>query len=397
MKRKSSFYTALFILFTICSFSVVNVKNSSSIFTIELDYWPTTGWLTSTPEEENMNPDYLDAMLQYIIDEEYNVDSILLIRNGYNVFERYFNGWNDSAYHSIFSITKSVISCLYGIAIEEGLVQLNQTMTSFFPNKTLANLDSAKQNITIEHLLTMSSGINWLEAWNVIQFTSSDDPLQYVLDQEMDAFPGEKFNYNSGAVHILSAILQNVTGTTTKAYADVKLFTPLGITNYDWTIDPQGIYYGGHGLSLTSPDMAKFGFLYLNNGTWDSEQIISEEWVSESITKYNYSVSSEDYGYLWWLNPDYSYFSAEGFMGQRIFVFQKYNFIAIITSPQYSTVYLTPILVSDFLLPSLNEYPYTPLITTTNDTLLLIGVIPVLFLITIFIKYHSKRKKSTNE
>ncbi|MHA1186192.1 MAG: serine hydrolase domain-containing protein [Candidatus Heimdallarchaeota archaeon] len=393
MKRKISIITALGILLIICSFSFVNVSYSSGINANAPDYWPTTGWLTSTPEEENMNPIYLDNMLQYIIDEEYNVDSILLIRNGYLVFERYFNGWNDSAYHSIFSITKSVVSCLYGVAVEEGLVQLNQTLTSFFTNRTIANLDSAKQNITIEHLLTMSSGIDWLEVINMFQFAGSEDPIQYVLDRPMDAFPGEVFNYNSGAVHLLSAILQNVTGTTTKAYAEEKLFTPLGITNFNWDKDPQGIYFGGHGLSLTSPDMAKFGFLYLNNGTWDSSQIISEEWFSESISKYNYSILAEDYGYLWWLNPDYDNFCAQGFMGQRIFVFQKYNFIAVITSPEYSTVYLAPILVSDFLLPSINEYPYTPPTTPTVPITLLIGIIPVLCLVTIFTKYHTKREE----
>ncbi|MHA1185962.1 MAG: serine hydrolase domain-containing protein [Candidatus Heimdallarchaeota archaeon] len=392
MKRNASIITTLSMLLVICSFSFVNIKNSSSIIVNSPDYWPTTGWLTSAPEEENMNPLYLENMLQYIIDEEYNVDSILLIRNGYNVFERYFNGWNDSAFHSIFSITKSVMSCLYGIAIEEGLVHLNDTLTSFFTNRTIANLDSAKQNITIEHLLTMSSGIDWNELFSVIQFTNSEDPIQFVLDRTMDAFPGEEFNYNSGAVHLLSAILQNVTGTTTKAYADEKLFTPLGISNYNWDKDPQGIYYGGHGLSLTSPDMAKFGFLYLNNGTWDSDQIVPEEWISVSISKYNYSVLSEDYGYLWWLYPDYDNFCAQGFMGQRIFVFQKYNFIAVITSPEYSTVYLVPILISDFLLPSLNEYPYTPPTTPTAATSLLIGVIPVLCLITIFTKYYTRRK-----
>jgi CubicO group peptidase (beta-lactamase class C family) len=165
-------------------------------------------------------------MLQYIIDEGYNIDSILLIRNGYNVFEQYFNGWNSTTYHSIFSITKSVVSCLYGIAIKEGLVQINDTMVSFFPDKTIENLDNAKMNITIEHLLTMSSGISWLEPISMLQFSNSEDPLQFILDKEMDAFPGETFNYNSGAVHILTAILQNITGTTTQAYAEEKLFAP---------------------------------------------------------------------------------------------------------------------------------------------------------------------------
>ncbi|MHA1433914.1 MAG: serine hydrolase domain-containing protein, partial [Candidatus Heimdallarchaeota archaeon] len=211
------------------------------------------------------------------------------------------------------------------------------------------------------------------------------------LDRPMSAFPGEEFNYNSGAAHLLSAILQNVTGQSTKDFAVEKVFTPLGITNFDWSLDPQGIYYGGHGISFTPQDMAKFGFLYLNNGTWDSSQIITEEWVSISKTKYNYTVVRENYGYLWWLNPEFDNFCAQGFMGQRIFVFQKYNFIAVFTSSNYDNVYLIPILVSDFLLPSLNEYPKTP--PPTVVTSLLVGVIPVLCFVTIITKYNTKRKK----
>lgn len=386
MKRKFTIYSTISVIFIICLVSLAKVNLSASIMTKTPDYWPTTGWLTSTPEEEDMNPVYLSNMLQYIDDEGYVLDSILLIRNGYLVFEHYFNGWNDSAIHQLFSVTKSVISCLIGIALEDGLLELNETMVSFFPNKTIANLDSVKENITIEHLLTMSSGISWTEVFQTIQFTTSDDPLQYVLDREMDANPGEVFNYNSGATHILSAILQNVTGQTTKEYAIEKVFTPLGISNIDWTADPQGIYYGGHGLSLTPRDMAKFGFLYLNNGTWDSSQIVTNEWVSISKSRYNYTVSSEAYGYLWWLYPKYDNFCAQGFMGQRIFVFQKYNFIAVTTSFEYKNVNLIPILVSDFLLPSLNEYPYTPPTTPAVDASNLQTLIPPLLFVLILKK-----------
>ncbi|MHA1309180.1 MAG: serine hydrolase domain-containing protein, partial [Candidatus Heimdallarchaeota archaeon] len=215
MKRNVSILTTLSILVIICSVSFVNANYSSGINTNEPVYWPTTGWLTSTPEEENMTTAFLDDMLQYIDDEGYSLDSILLIRNGYLVFEEYYNGWNDSTYHDVYSITKSVISCLIGIAIEDGLLHLNQTLVSFFPDRVIENLDAAKQNITIEHLLSMSSGINWLEFFHTPQFAGSDNPVQYVLDRPMSAFPGEEFNYNSGAVHLLSAILQNVTGQST--------------------------------------------------------------------------------------------------------------------------------------------------------------------------------------
>ena len=266
------------------------------------------------------------------------------------VFEEYFNGWDETGIHQLFSVTKSVISCLIGIAVEEGLLEINQTVLSFFPDKVIDNLDADKQNITIEHLLTMSSGLSWIEAIHDGIGFSSDDPVQYILDRPMVAAPGEEFNYNSGNAHLLSAILQNVTGQSTLNYAQEKLFDYLGIDNLSWDIDAQGIYFGGHGLSLCSQDMAKFGFLYLNNGTWDGYQVIPEDWVEASITKYTYTVDSADYGYLFWLYPEFDHYAAQGFMGQRILIFPKYDFIAIVTSPSYSTVYLIPILVSDLSL-----------------------------------------------
>jgi len=380
----------LSVILILFAFNIVKINYTTSIQANEPDYWPINGWVTSTPEEENMNPVFLEDMLQYIEDEGYSIDSILLIRNGYLVFERYFNGWNETAYHNLFSVTKSVMSCLIGIAIEEELLQLNQTMISFFSDRVIDNLDYAKQNITIEHLLTMSSGLDWIEAIHSGIFTGSDDPLQYVLDRPMVAAPGEVFNYNTGVAHMLSAILQNVTSQTTLSYASEKIFDLLGIDNLDWTIDPQGVYFGGHGLSLAPRDMAKFGFLYLNNGTWNGSQIISEDWVRVSNSKYNYTVEGTDYGYLWWLYPKYESYSAEGFLGQIIHIIPKYDFIVVVTSSALTTRVLIPILLSDYLLPSINEYPYTPPTTHTDIASLLVSVIPTLLFV---IQIKNKRSK----
>jgi len=396
MKRIISIYTTLGIIFILASCNHIQMTESKNYQSIERDYWPTEGWLVSIPEEENMNSDYLEDMLQYIIDEEYSVDSILLIRNGYLVFERYFQEYDETVIHEVFSVTKSILSCLIGIAVKENLLELNQTLVSFFPDRVIDNLDSAKQNITIEHLLTMSSGLAWIEAIHDSIFFNSEDPVQYVLDRPMDAAPGEIFNYNTGAAHLLSAILQNVTEQTSLSYAQEKLFVPLGIENIDWDSDPQGIYFSGHGLSLRPRDMAKFGFLYLNNGTWNAEQIISENWVSTSRTKYNYTAEAFDYGYLWWLYPQYDSYSAEGFLGQIIHVFPEYDLIAIVTSSSFRTHTLVPTLISDYILPSLNEYPYTPTpttaITTENTSLAIISVAFTVALLWIKIFEKSRKK-----
>lgn len=392
MKRTISTYVTISIILILasCNFQMIESINYQSV---ERDYWPTNGWEVSTPEEENMNSQYLESMLQYIIDEEHSVDSILLIRNGYLVFERYFQEYNETAIHQVYSVTKSIMSCLIGIAVEENLLTVNQTLLSFFSDRVIENLDTAKENITVEHLLTMSSGLAWIEAIHDSIFFTSEDPVQYLLDRPMDTVPGEIFNYNTGAAHLLSAILQNVTELTTLSYAQEKLFDPLGIENVDWDIDPQGIYFGGHGLSLRPQDMAKFGFLYLNNGTWNAEQIISENWVSTSRTKYNYTAEAFDYGYLWWLYPQYDSYSAEGFLGQIIHVFPEYDLIAIVTSSSFRTHTLVPTLISDYILPSLNEYPYTPTpstaITTENTSLAIISVAFTVALL--WIKIFEKR------
>ncbi|MHA1556559.1 MAG: serine hydrolase domain-containing protein, partial [Candidatus Heimdallarchaeota archaeon] len=326
---------------------------------------------------------------------DYSIDSILLIRNGYLVFERYFQEFTETTIHQLFSVTKSIMSCLTGVAVEENLLTLDQTLVSFFPDRVIDYLDSAKENITVEHLLTMSSGLDWVEAIQDPLCFGSEDPIQYVLDRPMDATPGEIFNYNSGAAHLLSAILTNVTEQTTLDYAQEKLLDHLGIENINWAKDSQGIYFGGHGISLNSRDMAKFGFLYLNNGTWETEQIISENWIINSRNRYNYTVEGNDYGYLWWLYPQYDSYTAQGFLGQIIHVFPKYDLIVVVTSSAFDTHFLIPTLISDFILPSLNEYPYTttPTTTVTTDNTSL-AIIPVAFAVALFwIKIAERRRK----
>ncbi len=386
MKRFQAIILPFVIIVILTISNIISISNCNS-----LDNWPTDGWVVSTPEEQDMNPEYLEGMLQYIEDNGYSIDSIILIRNGYLVYEKYFNGWNSQAIHQTNSVTKSITSCLIGIAEEEGLLQLNQTVLSFFPGIVVKNLDNAKLNITIEHLLSMSSGLKWFEAIDAVICFPSESSLQYVLDKPMIAAPGEVFNYNSGNAHLLSAILQNVTGQTTLAYAQDKLFNFLGIENLSWDIDSQGIYYGGHSLCLSSQDMAKFGFLYLNNGTWDGHQIVPENWVSISTSQYNYTVDSREYGYLFWLNPELEHYAANGFLGQRILVFPKYQFVAVVTSPVYKTVYLIPILVSDYLIPSLNNCPYTPQPTSSTEQTQIYLLFPIIITFVLF--YFSQKKR----
>lgn len=349
----------LFLYLVIFSIFILPFAEFSN-YAFAQNYWPTDDWIIKVPKEVEMDEDILFAMDKHINKLQKNgdltLDSLLIIRNGYLVKENYYNGYNKTAMHLAYSLTKSVISALVGIAIEEEYLNLSQKMIDFFPDREIANMDSRKGNITIEHLLTMTSGLDWTDTLLVFWLVS-ENQVQYVLDRPMKHEPGAVFNYNTGSTHILSAILQNVTGKSTLQYAQEKLFGPLGIEDYEWADDNQGIYYGGHGLSLISRDMAKFGFLYLNNGTWEEEQLVTKEWVTNT-TQLEVVINNElDYGHLWWIWTNHSAYMAIGIFGQYIVVFQDYDLVIVMTANTLAFG-AELALIEDYILQSLSEYPY---------------------------------------
>jgi len=326
-----------------------------NVFTSAPDYWPTTGWLTSTPEEQGMNSSLLDEFVDAIEDYSLTLLSYLVIRNGYLILEGYPDpDYNQSTLKHVWSVTKSITSALVGMALGAGdLTSLDELVVDFFPDKTIANLDEDKQSITVEHLLTMSAGFEWSSATDPFDMMDSPDWIQYVLDKPMADVPGETFNYNSGASHLLSAIVNRTTGIPTQSYADTYLFQPLGISDYEWIIDPQGVASGHAGLNMTPRDMAKFGFLYLNNGTWDGEQIVPSTWVSAST---QVQAPEEDYGFQWWIDPERDAYYAFGRDGQYIWVQPKNDLIVVFTSSEGMYLSLIPM----FIIPALLNETTTP-------------------------------------
>ncbi len=316
------------------------------------DYWPTEGWQVSSPAARDMKKTRLDEMSAYIQKEGFAIDSVLIVRNGYMVFEQYFkpdrrqSTWprgraSAGSLHPIFSCTKSVLSALIGIAIDKGYIEsVDQKILDFFPNQTFANPDPRKENIKIKHLLTMTSGLDWQELDvsyddpnnNFAQLVNSTNWVQYVLDRPMVADPGERWNYNTGDFHLLSALLQNATGFPTGDFALNTLAIPMGVTDAFWPTDPQGINFGGSGLELTPRSMAKFGFLYLNNGTWDNQQLVPKDWVVSSTSSYSSVDATTDYCYGWWRKPDLNTYYASGYAGQLIFVVPQYDLVVVFTS-----------------------------------------------------------------
>lgn len=273
------------------------------------EYWPTEGWIESTPEEEGLNQAVLDQLEEYLetgnIDDQ--VDSILIVKNGYLAYESYPSGiYHENRTHHLFSVTKCFISALVGIAVEEGYIDsIHDTVVSYFPNYTIQNLDQRKLDMTIEHLLTMTSGMQWTDQVNYYQMAAQVNWAQYVLDRPMEAVPGTVWNYNSGGSHLLSALLESVTPNGAHAYAVEKLLDPLGIENFLWSRGSQNIPNGATLLYVTSRDLAKLGFLYLHDGEWNGTQIVPSEWVEVSTSRHATVEFDQGYGtgygYKWWL------------------------------------------------------------------------------------------------
>jgi CubicO group peptidase (beta-lactamase class C family) len=201
----------------------------------------------------------------------------------------------------------------------------------FFPEMEFDNMDSRKSSMTIEHLLTMTHGLDWEENNDYFPMTISDNWVQFVLDRPMIRDPGSVMEYCSGAPHVLSAIIERVSGNSTLEFAEEYLFEPLRVDDYNWETDPQGIYEGARGLSLTPHDMAKFGYLFLNNGTWDTEQIVSPDWISMSRDGQHYVNLIKRYGYGWWNYTGVGAYNAVGFTAQVISVVPEHDLVVVVT------------------------------------------------------------------
>ncbi|MBN1813270.1 MAG: serine hydrolase [Anaerolineae bacterium] len=298
------------------------------------DYWPTDGWRTSTPEEQDMDPALLAQMFGAIDDRSLDVHGVVIVRNGTIVAERYYAPFQQDTRHVLYSVTKSFTSALVGIAIGEGYIDgVDQPVLDFFPERTFANIDRRKEAMTLEHLLTMTAGLDWEEGMPAYTaMYQSGDWVGCVLDAPMVTEPGEQFVYCSGCSHVLSAIVQETTGMSTLEYALSRLFRPLGIATVSWESDDDGIRIGGWGLNLTPRDMAKFGYLYLNDGVWDGQQVVPAEWVRTSVEKHVETDDDLGYGYQWWTYPSLDAYAAIGRDAQLIFVIPDQDVVAVFTA-----------------------------------------------------------------
>ena len=310
-------------------------------------YWPTEGWRTSTPEEQGFDSGKLAEMLQALHTTVPGLHSLLIIRNGDVVLDAYFYPYDNGLPHKLASVTKSFMTTLIGIAADQGKLQLDQPMISFFPDRTIANLDARKERITVRHLAGMmngyQSGCLAGDEPTLNLMRSQPDWIQAALDREMVAEPGTVNCYDSPGMHLLSAILQKATGMTAVDFGRQYLFEPLGIHDVYWEPDPQGYSHGWGDLYLTPRDAAKIGYLWLNHGMWEGKQIVSAAWVEDAVTAHS-DGGSDDYGYGWWVSDEDYYAMGRG--GQNIKVHPAFNAIVVTTGSSFDYDRLTPMLAA---------------------------------------------------
>ena len=347
MKHKIGilFNLLLIFLFFGCDNSITS-DNERYIYTVPVQ--TDDGWSVSSLIEEGMDTDVIEEVTNQIMNGEFRgIHSLAIVKNGSLVHEAYFEGYQRNSLHTIYSVTKSISSALIGIAIDRSLIQsIDDTVLSFFPEYILQNTD--RQNITLKHILTLTSGFDWDEKSfpysdprnTETQMVATNDWMKFVLERPIRSQPGIEWVYNTGSVHLLSGIIKHATGQFVDSFAESSLFQPLGIQNYEWNKDPQGYPTTGatkQGLRLYLRDIAKFGYLFLNDGKWNGQQVVSQTWVEESTRKHIDFDDGNGFGYLWRTGVstitgyEIPFYYAVGYGGQTIHIVPEFNIVIVFT------------------------------------------------------------------
>ncbi|MEQ9401446.1 MAG: serine hydrolase [Longimicrobiales bacterium] len=344
------------------------------------------GWEPAHAQDVGMDPAPLVRLVDLVREGIYaNVHGILVVKDGKLVLEEYFNGvdfraavgdsivgpwvaFGASTPHNLASVTKSITATLVGAAIREGfLTTVDTAVYDFYPE--LADVrDARKDSITIRHLLTMTSGLEWDEATHGYGDPRNDinalfrqtDPIRYVLSKPTVAEPGTKWVYNGGGTNVLGDILRRASGMPLDHFADRVLFTPLGITDRTWVRLANDVIYTSGDLRLRPRDMARIGLLYLRDGAWSGRQIVDPTWIDASRA---WAADTRNptwgYGFQWWLHDfvvegeTYPSFGARGWGGQMITVFPDHDLVVVQTGGNYRTSDPADAVLSRFVLPAL--------------------------------------------
>ncbi len=303
------------------------------------DYWPTAGWQEASPEEQGMDPGLFAVADQRLQSEAPLLSAMVVVHDGKIVFERYGSDYQPDQPLHTWSVSKSVTNIAVGLAFEEGVLEgLDQTLGELIPGRIPADADPRVAGITVEQLLTMTAGWAWDSRINFARTAETDD-IDLMLARPLQCDPGTCFEYDSGCSNLLSYIIQERTGELMADFLQPRLFDPLGIESESWIVTVDAANRGGGGLYLTPRDMAKIGFLYLNQGRWDGRQIVAREWVERSTSPqssgYGFlsgvDIGTGAYGYQWWIADAAGWpaFTAMGYGGQLIYVVPGLDLVVV--------------------------------------------------------------------
>lgn len=324
-----------------------------------------------TLQETGFKEELIYAMTDSLQEGVYtNVHSVLILRNNKLVYECYFDGddqtrgvgpvkdrkHHQDSLHDVRSVSKSIVSAAVMVALDNGYIDsIDQNVFDFFPE--YKNYKSGrKSTMTIRHLLTMSSGLEWDESMGYgdpnnseLRLNNSSDPIDFFFSREIVHEPGTVFNYNGGCTQVLATIVSKSSGLSIIEFTDQYIFKPLGIKEFVWFQREDGIPIAASGVRLRSRDMAKFGLLYLNSGLWNGKQIIPSQLIEETIrAQIATSINDEpllprmDYSYQFWIptfavgSGQHSVVLATGNGGQHIIINKELNLIVVITAGNYN-------------------------------------------------------------
>ncbi len=265
------------------------------------------------------------------------IHSLLISHQGERILEQYYSGRTATQPANMKSASKSVISALIGIAIDKGYINsVDESVATFFPSFIHPQSPEIWQTLTIRDLLTMQAGLQSTSGRNYGRWVVSENWVDTALSQPFVSEPGSDMIYSTGSTHILSAIITEATGVSTREFAQQHLASPLGFRMAYWSQDPQGVFFGGNDMEITPRQMLAFGELYLNNGQYNNTQIVSEAWVENSHQSHAVSPRGQGrfYGYGWWLREMAGMLVplAWGYGGQLIVVVEEYDLVIVTTS-----------------------------------------------------------------
>ncbi len=297
--------------------------------------YPTGDWVTATPEEMGMDSAVIEGAFEYAFRPEQYTQGVVIIRGGALVAERYAPGYDRNSWAASWSMGKSFVSAVVGIAKDEGLIgDVSLPMTTWFPEW----IGTGRDGITLESVLLMESGLDFQEDYQAASLFTSDviamgmnaDALSIALNQPVKAPPSTRWYYSSGDSMLLGGVVERATGRNPTQYGMEKLFGPIGMNPVQWWVDGMN-----HSLTFCCVDaptrqFAKFGLLYLRNGQWDGKQVISESWVKQSTQKTNLNIG---YSYQWWPHKDptskipHDMYVARGIDDQRIYIIPSLDLV----------------------------------------------------------------------